>query len=178
MTVGLKYLSYRQRRRRRNRKLFLVVFIALLILCNFAFSSKEDVPLSEDIFVFPVEDKANFEPSWELLSDTVTGTIYHAVPSQCDDDVEYTASMFKLDLKNPGKHRIIAIERTMMDRYGLQYGDTVLVVGAGPHNGLWQVQDLMNKRFAGKDRIDFLVNAKEYKTGKWNNIAIFKRETT
>ena len=38
-------------------------------------------------------------------------------------------------------------------------------------NGVWTVQDRMNRRF--KHRIDFLVN-RSMKGGKWNNVKITK----
>ena len=41
--------------------------------------------------------------------EVVTATVYNAVPEQTNSDTSHTASMFKLDLKNPYKHRIIAV---------------------------------------------------------------------
>jgi len=38
-------------------------------------------------------------------------------------------------------------------------------------NGVWTIEDRMNKRFT--DRIDFLVN-KKIKLGKWNDVKIKK----
>lgn len=67
--------------------------------------------------------------AWELLASDVTATVYHAVPSQCDDDVQHTASMFKLNLDDVASHRIIAMERTMMKEFGLKYGDVVKIKG-------------------------------------------------
>ena len=66
---------------------------------------------------------------WILVSDSVEATIYNAIPSQCKADISTTASNFILDLKNPEKHRIIAIERTMMNKYGLSMGDVVKIEG-------------------------------------------------
>ena len=34
-------------------------------------------------------------------SEVVTCTVYNAVAEQCNSDPSHTASMFKLDLKNP-----------------------------------------------------------------------------
>lgn len=109
----------------------------------------------------------------QLVSDKVVATIYHAVEEQCDSDCEYTASMFKLDLNNPAKHRIIAIERTMMPKYGLKMGDVVKVEGVGDLSGFFQIQDKMNKRFANQDKIDILVNS-DRKYGKWDNVKLYK----
>lgn len=109
---------------------------------------------------------------WQLACGGAIATVYNAVAGQCNPDYGRTASMFRLNIKNPESHRIIAIERTMMDRYGLQMGDVVYLEGVGEYDGVWQVQDKMNKRFAGMDKIDLLVNG-DTKTGKWNNVKIY-----
>ena len=109
---------------------------------------------------------------WQLVCGGAIATVYNAVAGQCNPDYGRTASMFRLNLKNPESHRIIAIERTMMDRYGLQMGDVVYLEGVGEYDGVWQVQDKMNKRFAGQDKIDLLVNG-DTKTGKWDNVKIY-----
>ena len=109
---------------------------------------------------------------WQLACGGAIATVYNAVAGQCNPDYGRTASMFRLNIKNPESHRIIAIERTMMDRYGLQMGDVVYLEGVGEYEGVWQVQDKMNKRFAGMDKIDLLVYGGT-KTGKWNNVKIY-----
>lgn len=109
---------------------------------------------------------------WQLACGGAIATVYNAVAGQCNPDYGRTASMFRLNLKNPESHRIIAIERTMMDRYGLKMGDVVYLEGVGEYDGVWQVQDKMNKRFAGMDKIDLLVNG-DTKTGKWDNVKIY-----
>ena len=97
---------------------------------------------------------------WKLISDDTEVTVYNATRNQCNDDVKHTASMFKLDLKKPESHKIIAMERSMMKEYGLEYGDLVKIEGTykGRQDGIYQIQDTMNKRFAGKHKIDVLVN--------------------
>lgn len=109
---------------------------------------------------------------WQLACGGAIATVYNAVAGQCNPDYGRTASMFRLNIKNPYSHRIIAIERTMMDKYGLQMGDVVYLEGVGEYDGVWQVQDKMNKRFAGMDKIDLLVNG-DTKTGKWDNVKIY-----
>jgi hypothetical protein len=109
---------------------------------------------------------------WQLICGGAMATVYNAVAGQCNPDYGRTASMFRLNIKNPYSHRIIAIERTMMDKYGLQMGDVVYLEGVGKYDGVWQVQDKMNKRFAGMDKIDLLVNG-DTKTGKWDNVKIY-----
>ena len=98
----------------------------------------------------------------------VTATIYHATPEQTDSTPDITASNKKIDLSNPLKHRWIAVSRDL-EAKGLTFGVKVCVTGAGNLDGIWTVQDRMNRRWT--NRIDFLVN-KDLKGGKWENVRI------
>lgn len=109
--------------------------------------------------------------NWKLVSDDTLATVYNAVPSQCNNDVVHTASMFKLNLANVLSQKVIAMERTFMKELGLKYGDVVYVEGTDKWDGPWQIQDTMNKRFAGMHKIDILV-PRNIRTGKWNNVKI------
>lgn len=109
---------------------------------------------------------------WALCAADVEATVYNAVPSQCNKEFGYTASMFYLDLYDIEAHKIIAMERTFMKEFGLVYGDIVKIIGAGKYDGVYQIQDVMNKRFAGQHKIDILVN-ESIKYGKWNNVKIY-----
>lgn len=108
---------------------------------------------AEVVYAAPQEE-------WKMIADDVIVTVYNAVPAQCNADVRHTASMFKLDLKNPEAHKIIAMERTMMSEFGLKYGDIVKIEGTynGIQDGVYQIQDTMNKRFAGQHKVDILVS--------------------
>ena len=112
------------------------------------------------------------QQEWLLLTDDVTATVYNAVPAQCNKDVKHTASMYTLNLDNVLEDRVIAMERTMMAEYGIKYGDLVKIEGTGSWDGVWQVQDTMNKRFAGQHKIDILV-PKNIRHGKWNDVKIY-----
>jgi len=98
----------------------------------------------------------------------VTATVYNAVPAQTNSDPSHTASMFKLDLKNPYKHKIIAVSRDLLKDYPM--GSKVLLVGT-KYDGIYQVQDKMNKRY--QNCIDILINI-DMKIGKWENVKIIK----
>ena len=98
----------------------------------------------------------------------VTATIYHATPEQTDSTPDITASNKKIDISNPLKHRWIAVSRDL-EAKGLTFGVKVCVTGAGDLDGIWTVQDRMNKRW--KHRIDFLVN-EDLKGGKWENVRV------
>lgn len=108
---------------------------------------------------------------WKLVSDDTLATVYNAVPAQCNKDVVHTASMFKLNLADVLSQRVIAMERTFMAELGLKYGDIVYVDGTEKWDGPWQIQDTMNKRFAGMHKIDILV-PRNIRTGKWDGVKI------
>lgn len=120
-----------------------------------------------------IEDRLD---QWTLVADDVLATVYNAVPSQCNNDVRHTASMFRLNLDDVLSQRVIAMERTMMKEYGLKYGDVVKIEGTGTWDGVWQIQDTMNKRFAGQHRIDILV-PNNIKLGKWDDVRIYRPAT-
>ena len=80
--------------------------------------------------------------------------------------------MFRLDTTNVYSHRIIAMERTFMSELGLKYGDIVKVEGTGKWDGVWQIQDTMNKKYAGKKKIDFLV-PNHIRYGKWSEVKLY-----
>lgn len=113
------------------------------------------------------------EDKWELIADDVIATVYNAEPKQCNNDITHTASMFRLNLSDVLSHKIIAMERTMMKEFGLKYGDVVKIEGTGKWDGEWQIQDTMNKRFAGQHKIDILIPKSEG-LGKWNNVKVYK----
>ena len=110
------------------------------------------------LFLFEIEQDGFF----------VTATIYHATPEQCNEDYLTTASGKKINEFNPQEHRWIAVSRDL-EQLGFTFGQKVLVENAEEMNGVWTVQDRMNKRWV--QRIDFLVN-KTKKGGKWNNVII------
>lgn len=134
------------------------VLAASLALTGIAAVKNLSEPQKQEIEAKIVE--AIPEEEWKMIADDVTVTVYNAVPSQCNADVLHTASMFKLDLNNPASHKIIAMERTMMSEFGLKYGDIVKIEGThnGVQDGVYQIQDTMNKRFAGQHKIDVLVS--------------------
>lgn len=126
--------------------------------------------LSEEITLD--SNPQNFIDEWVLVAENVEGTVYNAVPDQCDEDPLYTASMFRLNLDDVYSHRIIAMERTFMKDLNLKYGDVVKIEGTGKWDGIWQIQDTMNSKFAGQKKIDFLV-PEDIKLGKWSEIKLY-----
>lgn len=101
--------------------------------------------------------------------DYVTASVYNAVPEQTNEDPGHTASMFKLDLENPYKHRIIAVSRDLLEKYPL--GTKVRITGTLKYDGEYWVEDKMAKRWS--NRIDILIN-EDMSIGKWNCVKILK----
>lgn len=101
-------------------------------------------------------------------ADVVVCTVYNAVPEQTNSDPEHTAFMFKLDLNNPYKHRIIAVSRDLLKKY--PKGTKVYIDGTR-YDGIYTVMDKMNKRYT--NRIDILIN-EDMPIGKWNHTKIIK----
>ena len=98
----------------------------------------------------------------------VTATIYHATPEQCNADYLTTASGKKINENNPQEHRWVAVSRDL-ELVGFTMGEKIIVENAGEMDGIWTIEDRMNKRWV--HRIDFLVN-KTKKGRKWKNVII------
>ena len=109
---------------------------------------------------------------WKLADNKTIATVYNAVPAQCNADIQHTASMFKLNLNDVLSQRVIAMERTYMKKLGLKYGDVVYIEGTNKWDGVWQIQDTMNKRYAGQHKIDILV-PNDIRYGKWDNVKLY-----
>jgi len=103
-----------------------------------------------------------------LLIETVTATVYNAVPEQTDSTPFITASGARINQQHPELHRWVAVSQDMLKR-GYEFGMLIEVSGAGDLDGIWEIQDVMNKRYT--NCIDFLVENNR-KLGKWNNVKI------
>ena len=109
---------------------------------------------------------------WQLADSHTIATVYNAIPAQCNGDFGHTASMFRLNLNDVLSQRVIAMERTFMKKLGVKYGDVVYIEGTGKYDGVWQIQDTMNKRFAGQHKIDILV-PNNIRYGAWENVNLY-----
>ena len=108
--------------------------------------------------------------TFSSVEENVVATVYNAVPEQTNSDPGHTASMFKLDLSNPYKHRIIAVSRDLLKQFPIH--SKVRIQGTS-YDGIYIVEDKMNKRYT--KRIDILIN-QDMKIGKWNDVTITKIE--
>jgi 3D (Asp-Asp-Asp) domain-containing protein len=85
----------------------------------------------------------------------VTLTIYRPIGAETDSTPNITASGFKIDTTNAFSHKIIAVSRNLFHS-GYTFNKKVKVSNAGFYDGVYVVQDLMNKRY--ENRIDILVD--------------------
>jgi len=119
----------------------------------------------------PCDITCPFSEEWTIITESATATVYHACRRQCNRDYLHTASNYRIVPSKIAQQRILAMERTMMSKYGIKYGDVILLEGTDGYDGLWQVQDTMNERFAGQEKIDLLV-PKTVRFGKWENVRV------
>ena len=71
--------------------------------------------------------------SCQSQSQKVTITVYNAVPAQTNSDPGNTATMFKLDLNDPFKHKIVAVSRDLLKVF--PYHSKVRVSGTAYDRG-------------------------------------------
>ena len=98
----------------------------------------------------------------------VTATVYNAVPEQTDSTPFITASGSIINPECPEVHRWVAVSQDML-KEGWEFGECIEVKGAGNLDGVWQIQDVMNRRY--KKSIDFLVENTR-RLGKWEGVRI------
>jgi hypothetical protein len=104
-----------------------------------------------------------------------TLTIYNPEEGQCDADPLITANNSRIDLDKLRRNEIrwMALSRDLLKRWNgaFNYGDTVLLqAGDASIDGLWVINDNMNKRF--KNRGDLLFHKESRSTGIWKNVRI------
>ena len=85
----------------------------------------------------------------------VTVTMYHPVSRQTDDTPNITADGSVIRINNASEYKYVAVSQNMLIRAGgfLNFVDYNLL-DAGKKSGVYQVRDVMNKRFV--DRVDIL----------------------
>lgn len=147
-------------------RIFLKLLIFMCVFTCFGTSS------NTNNIIVTTHKQPNNTTDWILVAENVETTIYNAVPEQCGGNPSYTASSFKIKLNDVYSHKIIAMEKTFMKKLGLKFGDVIKIEGTGKWDGVWQIQDLMSSRFAGKKKIDLLVPS-NIKTGYWKKVKLY-----
>lgn len=109
-------------------------------------------------------------PRYHVLE---TLTIYNPESGQCDSSPLITANNSRIDLEKLRRNEIrwMALSRDLLKRWNgeFSYGDTVVLdAGDASIDGLWVINDNMNKRF--KNRGDLLFHKESRSTGIWKNV--------
>jgi len=101
----------------------------------------------------------------------VTATMYQPVTWQTDSTPNELADGTIIDIYKAHEYRYVALSRDLLKRWGgpFDYGDFIIVQGAGEHSGIWQVRDTMNKKWT--NRIDFLMSP-GHKPFKYDEVVI------
>ena len=98
----------------------------------------------------------------------VTVTMYQPVSYQTDSTPNILADGTRIRTREASKYKFIAVSRNLLKRHGgfLDFGDFILLKGTDLKDGVYQVRDVMNKRFV--NRIDILesTDVKPYKNDK------------
>ena len=86
----------------------------------------------------------------------VTLTMYHPTKHQTDSTPDITADGTKINIWKASEYRYVAVSRDLLSRWGgpLDYGDWIVIEGAGKNSGVYQVRDTMNPKWV--KRVDVL----------------------
>ena len=86
----------------------------------------------------------------------VTVTMYEPVSYQTDSTPNILADGTRIKVGEASNYKFIAVSRNLLRRWGgfLDFGDWILLRGTEHKDGVYQVRDVMNRRFV--NRIDIL----------------------
>ena len=151
-----------------------VNLLALFILTGY-FDNMLDKTRNE---LFALQDKVNKNSydTWGTLEIDVTVTMYNPSPEQTDSTPNQTADGTIINPERASEYRYIALSRDLLRRWGgpFNYGDYVVIEGAGIYSGVYQVKDTMSPRFT--NRVDILRSTGS-KHFKYTNVTLYKQDT-
>lgn len=93
----------------------------------------------------------------EVFETQVVATMYKPHSVYTDDDPHILADGTEINIWKVKDYRYVGLSRDLLARWGgpFNYGDSIVVEGAGEHDGVWEVRDSMAPRWTR--RIDFLM---------------------
>ena len=100
-------------------------------------------------------------------------TMYQPVYPQTDDTPNITADGTRIRISKASQYKFVALSRNLLKRWGgpFDYGDFILLKGAGNKDGVYQVRDTMNPKWVNVVDILESENVQPY---KYTDAQIFK----
>ena len=100
-------------------------------------------------------------------------TMYQPVYPQTDMTPNITADGTRIRISKASQYKFVALSRNLLKRWGgpFDYGDFILLKGAGNKDGVYQVRDTMNPKWVNV--VDIL-ESKGVEPYKFTNAHIFK----
>ncbi len=100
-------------------------------------------------------------------------TMYQPTHYQTDSDPDVTADGTKIRISKASEYKFVALSRNLLKRWGgpFDYGDFILLKGAGKKNGVYQVRDTMNPKWVNV--VDIL-ESEHVEPYKYTDAHIFK----
>ena len=100
-------------------------------------------------------------------------TMYQPVYPQTDDTPNITADGTRIRISKASNYKFVALSRNLLKRWGgpFDYGDFILLKGAGNKDGVYQVRDTMNPKWVNVVDILESENVQPY---KYTDAQIFK----
>ena len=100
-------------------------------------------------------------------------TMYQPNKIQCDDTPNITADGTRIRISKASQYKFVALSRNLLKRWGgpFDYGDFILLKGAGKKDGVYQVRDTMNPKWVNV--VDIL-ESKHVEPYKYTDAPIFK----
>ena len=100
-------------------------------------------------------------------------TMYQPVYPQTDMTPNITADGTRIRIRKASNYKFVALSRNLLKRWGgpFDYGDFILLKGAGKKDGVYQVRDTMNPKWVNV--VDIL-ESKHVEPYKYTDAHIFK----
>ena len=106
----------------------------------------------------------------------VTLTMYNPTRGQTDSTPNITADGTRINIWKASTYRYVAVSRDLLKRWGgpLDYGDWIIIEGAGKDSGVYQIRDTMNPKWT--KRVDVLKTPGSRKF-KYDNVVLTKYDS-
>ena len=114
---------------------------------------------------------SQLENGTNIISYKVTVTTYNPTIHQCDDTPHITADGTHFKTWRASSYRYVALSRDLLSRWGgpFNYGDYIVIEGAGDRDGVYQVRDTMNPKWT--NRVDILTTNDRF---KYDDVVMYK----